>query len=82
MDITEISEVMAASYDKTYDMVFNQLKNSMEKDSNYTLKDLRRFLDSQYTNEGNNWLGRSEVLDNTQAATIAAAEAVYALYRK
>lgn len=73
MTTIEMLKSIEDRYDETFDLVYRQLKLSKET-TDYTIRDLELFLDSQYVNEGNNWLGRSEVLDAIQGATIAAAE--------
>lgn len=73
MTTTEMLKSIEDRYDETFDLVYRQLKLSKET-TDYTIRDLELFLESQYVNEGNNWLGRSEVLDAIQGATIAAAE--------
>jgi hypothetical protein len=61
-------------YEETFDLVYRQLNHSRQNDPKYTQLDLKRFLESLYDNHGNNWLGRSEVQEAVQSATIAAAE--------
>ncbi|MDF1617088.1 hypothetical protein [Petrocella sp. FN5] len=61
-------------YEETFQLVYGQLNHSKQNDPKYTRLDLKRFLESLYDNQGNNWLGRSEVQEAVQAATIAAAE--------
>jgi len=61
-------------YEETFELVYQQLSHAKQHDARYNKSDLQHFLNSLYDNHGNNWLGRSEVQEAVQSATIAAAE--------
>jgi len=61
-------------YEATFELVYQQLNHARQHDPKYNRSDLKHFLESLYDNHGNNWLGRSEVQEAVQSATIAAAE--------
>ncbi|WZL73115.1 hypothetical protein QBE52_19055 [Clostridiaceae bacterium 35-E11] len=61
-------------YNETFRKVYNTLKYHKEKDEKYTIHQLEALLDSLYVNEGNDWIGRGEIKNAIQAATIAASE--------
>jgi hypothetical protein len=51
-------------------------------DPRFSIADLERLLDTAYTREGNDWVGRGAVADIVNAATIAAYEHMLIEWKK
>jgi len=69
-------EFIQTIYEETFQSVYSDLLRRKLKDSNFDKGDLEGLLNSYYANEGNNWVGQSEIKQIRQAATIAACEAI------
>lgn len=59
-------------YDEVFRNVCDYVDYQKKSDSSFTLKHLERMLETEYINEGNGWVGKSEVQEIVSAATIAA----------
>lgn len=69
-----MDKVLEARYEKIFDNTYLFTKKKIEEDPNYGIKDLEALLESLYTNEGNDWLGRGDLYDLSLKAQIAACE--------
>ncbi|EJO5346316.1 hypothetical protein NRP93_000358 [Clostridium botulinum] len=67
-------------YDDTFEETYEFLKRSLEDDPNYTVENLKGFLETLYIQEGNDQLGRGEVRDISIYAQIAACETILTEY--
>ncbi len=71
-----MSDFLQKIYDETFEAVYNELLNRKKTDKDFTVSDIEGLLDSYYANEGNNWVGQSEVRLTKQSATVAAYEKI------
>ncbi|MCT4565321.1 MAG: hypothetical protein N4A68_13540 [Maledivibacter sp.] len=69
-----LTDYKEEKYNNTFESIYGYLKRQKEDSNNYSVRDLEKFLESLYANEGNNWTGRGEHKEISLAATIAAAE--------
>lgn len=65
-------------YDRVYSDTVDQLEYRLERDPEFTARELREQLEVMYVQEGNDWLGRGMADTVSVSATIAAMEAVLA----
>jgi hypothetical protein len=65
-------------YDRVYSDTVDQLEYRLERDPEFTARELREQLEVMYVQEGNDWLGRGMAETVSVSATIAAMEAVLA----
>ncbi len=63
-------------FDDTYECVYEGLIYKKEHDEGFTIEYLKGLLQSLYTEHGNDWIGKGEIKEITEAATIAACETV------
>ena len=63
-------------YDETFDCVYKNMEYRKNNDDCFTKQELEGLLRSLYINEGNDQLGKGEIQDIIQSATIAACETV------
>jgi hypothetical protein len=71
-------DIISRRYRETYASLHRQLLERRRDDPNFTMDDLRGFLKDAYVYQDHDWIGRGALFDATQAATIAAYEAVLA----
>lgn len=71
-----MSDYLDKTYDETFDSVFANMTYRKENDPDFTKQHLKDLLESLYVHQGNNWVGRSEIKELINTATIAACEAV------
>jgi hypothetical protein len=63
-------------YQRVYDETVDQLEYRLNRDPNFTARELREQLEVMYVQEGNDWLGRGMSETVSMSATIAGMEAV------
>ena len=71
-------DIVSRRYHQTYESLHGQLQERRRTDPGFTTEDLRGFLKDAYVYQDSDWIGRGALFDATQAATIAAYEAVLA----
>jgi len=59
-------------YDEVFNSVCDYVDRQKETDPSFSLNHLQKMLETEYINEGNGWVGKSEVQETVSAATIAA----------
>ena len=70
--------VISLRYEETYASVYEHLQARRREDPNFTIAQLRGFLKEATIRQGNDWIGGGLLFDATQAAIVAAHEAVLA----
>ncbi|MTI65787.1 MAG: hypothetical protein FH753_04215 [Firmicutes bacterium] len=73
-----LDEILEEKYNDTFKKVYTDLKYQKESDDTYTIDKLKALLESLYINEGNDWLGRGDIKDTVNKATIAACQKLLA----
>jgi hypothetical protein len=68
-------------YQETYDATIAQLTIRRRLDQNFTIDECQKHLQTEYINQGNDWVGRGSLQHIVQEATIAAYEAFIAEWR-
>lgn len=63
-------------YQRVYEETIDQLEYRLNRDEEFTARELREQLEVMYVQEGNNWVGRGMAESISISATIAAMEAV------
>ena len=63
-------------YHRVYEETIDQLEYRLERDDDFTPRELREQLEVMYVQEGNDWLGRGMAETVSLSATIAAMETV------
>ena len=63
-------------YDRVYEETIDQLEYRLERDDDFTPRELREQLEVMNVQEGNDWLGRGMAETVSLSATIAAMETV------
>lgn len=63
-------------YDRVYEETIDQLEYRLQRDDDFTPRELREQLEVMYVQEGNDWLGRGMAETVSLSATIAAMETV------
>ncbi len=63
-------------YEDTFNNVCKELKLRRQSDSEFTKKELEGVLMGLYVDQGNDWVGRGEVRDIINDATISACELI------
>jgi len=71
-----------AKYRQTYEEELTGLSRRRERDPSCTVRDLEGTLRNLYIMDGNNWEGRSALLQASISATIAAHETFIANWKK
>ncbi len=61
-------------YQETFEAVCSHLEHQRRANPNFTIKHLEGLLESQYIDQGNDWIGRSAPVNIKTDATIAAYE--------
>ena len=74
----DAESVIAMRYEETYTSMVEHLQARRREDPSFTIDQLRRFLKEAAIRQGNDWLGGGPLFDATQAAIVAAHEAVLA----
>jgi hypothetical protein len=72
MDIAERRE---KKFNEIYDKTLDQLEYRRRHDSDLSIEDIERQLETMYVDEGNDWTGRGLPGETVKSATIAATEA-------
>lgn len=71
-------DVLARRYREVYESHYTLLLERRRTDPAFTIAEVRGFLKDAYIRQGNDWIGHGALFDATQAATIAAYEAILA----
>ena len=71
-----INEHEELKFNRVFDIVYQSLDSMRKTNPAYKIEDLEKFVQSLYVNDGNNWLGRGEIKNTVNNATIVAAETV------
>ncbi len=74
----DAEDVIALRYEETYASVVAYLQARRSEDPSFTIDQLRGYLKEAVTRQGNDWIGGGALFDATQAAIVAAHEAVLA----
>lgn len=69
-------------YDRVYEETIDQLEYRLQRDDDFTARELREQLEVMYVQEGNDWLGRGMAETVSLSATIAAMETVLLRLRR
>ena len=69
-------------YDSVFTETYESLKYSLDNDENYSVSNLKDYLESLYVQQGNDWLGRGEVRDIDLNARISACEVLLSEYNR
>lgn len=72
--MNETTDLIDERYRQVFEEELTGLTRRRERDPSCTVADLRGILRNLYITEGNNWEGRSEILQAAISATIAAYE--------
>ena len=80
--MSETTDLIDAKYQHVYEEELRGLQRRCEHDPSCSLKDLSGVLHNLYIMDGNNWEGRSEMLQASISATIAAYEHFIAEMKK
>lgn len=75
MTSSERERLLDAHFERVYRDTWDGLVERRRMDGSFDLAGLRALLRSLYENEGLDWVGRGELYQRGQAATIAATEA-------
>jgi len=81
MDITD-NTWKDEVYQQSFDNVTRHIKKMKDTDASFTLQELEGMLQAEYVNQGNDWVGRGELYDLRNAATIAAYQMLIAEWEK
>jgi hypothetical protein len=81
MDITD-NTWKDEVYQQSFDNVTRHIKKMKDTDASFTLQELEGMLQAEYVNQGNDWVGRGELYDLRNAATIAAYQMLIAEWGK
>ena len=81
MDITD-NTWKDEVYQQSFENVTRHIKKMKDTDASFTLKELEGMLQAEYVNQGNDWVGRGELYDLRNAATIAAYQMLIAEWEK
>ncbi|NBC28730.1 MAG: hypothetical protein GVY29_01925 [Spirochaetes bacterium] len=73
-----MSQRAQEQYERVYAETIDQLDYRLQRDPDFTARELREQLEVMYVQEGNNWIGRGMAETVSMSATIAAMEAVLA----
>ncbi|MBN1482188.1 hypothetical protein EH223_08020 [candidate division KSB1 bacterium] len=76
-----MGDLREKQYQDTFDATIAQLTMRRRTEMNFTLHECQKILESEYINQGNNWVGRGSLQDIVQEATIAAYEVFIAEWR-
>ena len=68
-------------YDEVFEAVVERTRQRRARDPDFTVARLTELLETEYVNQGNDWIGRGALREVTQAATIAAYERVLTEWR-
>ncbi len=63
-------------YDRNFEMYYDFMESRKRTDPGFRKEDLRDLLESFYSMQGNNWIGRSEAKETAHQAMIAACEVI------
>ncbi|WP_425446341.1 hypothetical protein [Dethiothermospora halolimnae] len=77
-----LEEFKKEKYNTTFDNVYSNLNYQRNNDPKYTIEKLEALLESLYTSQGNDWIGKGEIKEVTNNATIAACEQVLAEWKE
>lgn len=69
-----ITDYQEKKYNDTFDKVYKSLKYQIENDESFKVGDLELLLKDLYANQGNDWLGRGNIIDIVNSARAAACE--------
>ncbi len=69
------SQWQQQKYDDVFESIRRYVHRRKADDPDFTIDVLKRLLETQYINEGDDWAGRGSVQNITHAATVAAYEA-------
>lgn len=72
----DFDEFEKQKYNDVFNKVYKSMKESVEKDREYGINEVKSLLESLYKCGGHDWLGRGKVYEITNSATIAACEAI------
>lgn len=68
-------------YQQVFDDVMKYVANQRKTDPTFTIQSLEAQLETEYINQGNDWVGRGEAVDLRIQATIAAYQQALANWR-
>lgn len=69
-----MSDLKNQKYRQVFEATIAQLTIRRRTDPKFTIEDLRQLLHTEYTHQGNDWVGRGSLAQVVQSATIAAYE--------
>jgi hypothetical protein len=72
--MSETTDAIEQKYHEVFEAEMTVLKRRREHDPSCTIEDISGILQNLYINDGNNWTGRSEIVQASIDATIAAYE--------
>jgi len=76
--VSDPEELLRRHYQEVFNAHHAMLQARRRQDPDFTLESLQAFLKDAYVQAENDWLGRGMLFETTQAAIIAAHEAVLA----
>ncbi len=80
--MTKAMNTLNKEYNDAYDDEIRMIERRRERNSSFSIEDLKDTLESLYIMDGNNIEGRSSVLQEVLSAQIAAHEAYIAKWEK
>lgn len=77
-----VEDWQQAKYNTVFEQTCQYLRHRRQTDPQFTLETLVRLLETQYVHQGNEPAGKGTVQHLTEAATVAAFEAVLAQWQQ
>jgi len=71
----DLSDLLEIKYQETFKLIYNTNMNQL-KEGKISIKDIKALLWDQYVYSDQDWLGRGEIKDTINHATIAALETI------
>jgi len=69
-------------YNNLFEGFCSQIRERLNSDLSFSIKDVKKLLETQYVFEGHDWAGRGEPMNTVIAAAVAAYEHIIAEWEK
>jgi len=77
-----MDNLLEKQYDLTYDDVVADIEMRLQQNPDFTIESVKGLLKSAYISLGNDWIGKGELQNTIEEATVAAYEYILIKFQK
>ena len=77
-----MQDLKKQKYEEVFEDTLLNLEYRRQNDPDFNLVEMKRLIETEYVNQGNDWVGRGGLFDVVEEATLAAYELFYSRWRQ